>query len=367
MANLLQSSQTQATSAPGYYNDYLSSLATKGQNAVNQAQYVGAQPLQQAAFEGVQSAGTAYQPTLNAAEQTLNAATSATSPLAAASPYLSSALTNPAQEAAGYMSPYVQSVINNMSDIGQRNIMQNLAPAATAAAVGSGQYGSKRGAEVLGQTEANALRDLNANIANTLNTGYNTALQTAVQQNQVANQAGSTAANAAGTGQSNLTQAGAQQGNLAATNQQLGLADINALSTLGQQQQTIGQNAQLFPLNNLSTLSGILRGYNIPTTTTTQLTGSPLSALASLGAGTAGLFQGTGTSGTGPNLFSQITGKSTLQDFLNSLKPTVPVGSVNGNPDGLANVDTSKWTNNGDGTFTTSTGQIVDQNGNPVI
>jgi hypothetical protein len=131
-------------------------------------------------------------------------------------------------------------------------------------------------------------------------------LQAATTQNQIAGQAGSTAANAAGTGQSNLINAGAQQGNLAATNQQLGLADINALSTLGQQQQTIEQNKQLFPLNNLSTLSGMLRGYNVPTTTTTQLTGSPLSGLAAIGAGAKGLFEGTGKDGTGLSLYDQI-------------------------------------------------------------
>jgi len=306
MANLLQSSQTQSTSAPSYYTDYLSNLAGAGTSAAQNAQYVGAQPLQQAAFENVQTAGSEYKPTLQAAGNTLNAATGAASPLAAASPYLSAALTNPAETASTYMSPYIRSVIENLSDVGQRNIQQNLAPQATAASVGSGQFGSKRGAEVLGQTEANAMRDINNNISNTLNTGYNTSLQAAINQNQIANQAGSTAATAAGTGQSNLINAGAQQGNLAATNQQLSLADINALSTLGQQQQTIEQNKQLFPLNNLSTLSGVLRGYNVPTTTTTQMTGSPLSALAAMGSGVAGLFN---TPVGGTSLYDTIANK----------------------------------------------------------
>ena len=59
---------------------------------------------------------------------------------------------------------------------------------------------------------------------------------------------------------------------------------IRDRSTLGGQQQTIAQNQQLFPLTNLSTLSGLLRGYNVPTTTTTTAQGSPLSALGTLGA-----------------------------------------------------------------------------------
>jgi hypothetical protein len=358
MANLLQSSQTQATAAPSYYTDYLSNLAGAGTNAAQNAQYVGAQPLQEQAFQDVNQAATAYQPQLAAAGNTLNAATSTTSPLAAASSYLNTALSNPAEQAQSYMSPYIQSVISNLSDIGQRNIQQNLAPQATAAAVGSGQFGSKRGAEVLGQTEANAMRDLNSNIASTLNTGYNTGLQAATTQNQIAGQAGSTAANAAGTGQSNLINAGAQQGNLAATNQQLGLADINALSTLGQQQQTIEQNKQLFPLNNLSTLSGMLRGYNMPTTTTTQLTGSPLSALAAIGSGTAGLFAGSGANGTGPNLLDQIKKAFGSSDTGNPISGTNPSSQT---------IDGLPMYSDGKGGFIDSNGDPFNADGTPRI
>ena len=306
MANLLQSSQTQASTAPDYYNNYLSNLANAGTSAANTAQFVGAQPLQQQAFQDVSGAASAYQPTLEQAGNTLNTATNTTSPLSSATPYLTSALSNPAQAASSYMSPYITSVVNALGDTGQRNIMQNLAPQATAGAVGSGQFGSKRGAEVLGQTISNADRDILNAQSQALNTGYNTALNTATTQNQIAGQAGATAANAAGTGQANLIQAGNAQSNLAGQNQALGLADINALSTLGGQQQTIAQNQQLFPLTNLSTLSGILRGYNVPTTTTTQATGSPLSALAAMGAGAAGLFSGSGANGTGPSLYSNI-------------------------------------------------------------
>ena len=96
-------------------------------------------------------------------------------------------------------------------------------------------------------------------------------------------------------------------GALAQAGQGMSLADINALATMGGQQQTIAQNEQLFPLSNLSTLSGMLRGYNIPTSTKTTATGSPLSGLASIGAGTAGLFQGTGKDNSGPSLFNQLT------------------------------------------------------------
>jgi hypothetical protein len=287
MANLLQSSQTQATTAPDYYTNYLSNIATQGAAAVDPktgAQFVGPTDLQNLAFNNVEKAATGYQPELINAENTLNSVGTSASPLASANPYLTSASASPAMEAAQYMNPYTSSVANQLSNIGQRNIQQNLAPSATASAVGTGQYGSQRGAQVLGQVTSNAENDLNNQIGQLLNSGYNTALTTAEQQNQLQGQLGSTAANASSQGQQNLTNLGAQQSALSAQNQALGLGAINAVSTLGGQQQTIKQNQQLFPLTNLSTLSGLLRGYNVPTTTSTTAQGSPLSALSTLGA-----------------------------------------------------------------------------------
>jgi len=46
----------------------------------------------------------------------------------------------------------------------------------------------------------------------------------------------------------------------------------------------------LFPLTNLSTLSSMLRGYSVPTSTTTTAQASPLSALGGLLTGSAGFF-----------------------------------------------------------------------------
>jgi hypothetical protein len=309
MANLLQSSQTQATQAPSYYTDYLSNIASKGAAAVDPAtgaQYVGAQPLQETAFGNVEESAGAYKPTLTSAGTTLGSAVDATSPLSAATSYLTAAGTDPSKAATGYMSPYTTGVVNQIGNLGQRNIMQNLAPQATAGAVGSGQFGSKRGAEVLGQTIQNANRDILGQQTSAMDKAYQNAMDAALKQNQLQAQVGQTAGTLASQGTQNLINAGAQQGQLASTEQGLNLAEINALATLGEQQRTLKQNEQLFPLSNLSTLSGMLRGYNVPTTTKTTAETSPLSALASIGAGAAGLFSGTGAGGTGPSLFDNI-------------------------------------------------------------
>ena len=219
MANLLQSSQTQTTTAPDYYTKYLGDIASKGADAVNNAQFVGPTDLQTQAFNQVDQASSSYQPLLDTAGSTLTNVSSSTSPLSAATGYLNKAGMSPAELAQTYMSPYISSVINNISDIGQRNIRANLAPSATASAVGSGQFGSQRGVQALGQVMANANQDLNSTIAQALNSGYNTALTTAEQQNALNERLASTASNAASQGQINMTNLGKTQADLASQKQ----------------------------------------------------------------------------------------------------------------------------------------------------
>ncbi len=343
MANMLQSSQTQATQAPSFYTDYLSGLATQGKEAQQAAQFVGAQPLQTKAFEKVcQNFGAGQQANLTgqgflgqAAGQNivgantpyLEAATTA-SPLCAARPLICQSRGLDIGNLAGdYMSPYVRNAVQAMSDIGQRNIRQNLSPAATAAAVGSGQFGSQRGAQVLGQIQSQAQQDLNAQISNMLNTGYGQALQAATAkqgalsnlaqttagaqqaQNQANIQAAQAATDAASRQAQSLYQSGIGMGQLGQQAAGMNLACINALATLGGQQQTIGQNEQLFPLTTLSSLAGLLQGYNIPTSTKTTLCMSPLSGVAAVGTGLGGLLQ---TDKEGKNLLCAITGSKTF-------------------------------------------------------
>jgi hypothetical protein len=323
MANMLQSSQNKETTAPSYYTDYLSNLATAGKTAACGAEYVGAQPLQTKAFQAVCQNFGAQMPAIatgqgyvgqaagqnvtGAAAPFLQAGTNA-SPLCAAKPLIcQSANLNISCLASQYMSPYIQTAVQGMSDIAQRNIRNNLSPAATAAAVGSGQYGSQRGAQVLGQINAQAQQCLNAQIANMQNQGYAQALQAATAkqnalgqlagttanaqqaQNQAQLTAGQTAAQAAANQGQLLNIAGQNMGNLAQTGAGMNLACINALSTLGGQQQTIGQNEENFPLTKLASLGSLLQGYSIPVGTKTTLCMSPLSGLAAVGSGALGM------------------------------------------------------------------------------
>jgi hypothetical protein len=69
------------------------------------------------------------------------------------------------------------------------------------------------------------------------------------------------------------------------------MGDVNALATLGAQQQQIDQGQSLFPLQVASNAAGILRGYTVPTSVNSTYTGpipgaysaSPLAQIAGIG------------------------------------------------------------------------------------
>ena len=284
MADLFQGSalpnvsttQTQQTTAPDYYNNYLSNLASQGQTAAQNAQYVGPTGLQNQAFSQVAQNVGNYQPYLNQAASLTGQA--------AQGPDVNQ-----------FMNPYTQDVVNQIGVLGQRNIQENLAPQATAGAVGTGQFGSQRGAQVLGNTLRDAATNITAQQQQALQQGYTQALQAAQNQQQLGLSAGS------------------QLANLAGQQQNLGLQDVNALSTLGAQQQQIAQNQQLFPLQNLTTESNIMKGLTVPTSVSSQYSGpmpgayqaSPLQQIAGLGSTLQGLY--SNPSGSNSSLISQLT------------------------------------------------------------
>jgi hypothetical protein len=229
----IRTTQASTTTAPSWYTNYLSNLASQGASAGQQAQFAGPTALQNQAFNAVGQNVGSYQPSLNAA-------TSLAQGLAG---------TNVAQNVSQYMTPYTQNVVDALGQLGRRNIEQVLAPQATAGAVGSGQFGSKRGAEVLGRTINEGLQNIGAQQSQALQTGYGQALGAAQQDY----------AQKLATSQ--------QLGNLASQRQAMGMADVNALSTLGGQQQQINQAEQMFPLQTLTAQSALLRGFNVPTST----------------------------------------------------------------------------------------------------
>lgn len=349
MSDLTQSSATTATTAPSYYTDYLSNLASKGTAAGAGVSPAAWDPtaLQSQAFTNVAANVGNYQPGLAAAGETFGQAKgtdisgaaqpfltagTTTSGLSQANPYLQQGASSSADLVGGYMNPYTQSVVDQIRMANQQNIAQNLSPAITSGAVGGGQFGSKRGAEALALGISNANLGALGQQTQALQTGYADALKAAQQQRANQLTAGQTAGTLQNQANINQVQAGqvagnvaAQQGqlyrdvgtaeaNLAAQQQKQGLADVEALANVGGQQQTIAQNRQLMPLDVLGKQASIMSGAQLPMTTTSTMTGSPLSMIAGLG----GIAKGAFT----PN----SSGTSLAGDALSWLKGLVPAG-----------------------------------------
>jgi hypothetical protein len=293
MADLTQSSATTATTTPGYYSDYISNLAKQGTQygvgGPNAPTYVGAQPLQTQAFETAQANVGNYQPGLTAAGGLLGQG-AGVDITGAANPYLQSGTSSSADLVGGYMNPYVSNVVDQIRQANQQNIAQNLSPGITAGAVGSGQFGSQRGANALALGISNADIGALAQQAAALQSGYSDALKAAQAQRAAQVSAGQIAGNMATQEAQKFRDLAAQRMNLAGQQQTAGIADVNQLATMGAQQQQIAQNKELFPLDVLSKQAGVLSGAQIPTTQTSTMTGSPLSMIAGLGSTAAGLF-----------------------------------------------------------------------------
>jgi len=313
MASLFQGSampdvnttQTSATTAPDWYNNFLSGLSTSGQNAVTAGGVAGPSPLQQAAYTGAPSAINAGQPSMTAAQ---NAA------MGVAGTPTSSLMSQ-------YENPYQAGVVNEINRLGQQQFQETLAPGAVSGAVGSGQFGSRRGMEVYGDVA----RDVNKNIlglqTSALQSGYDKALAAAQQQQKLGLDTATTLGNIGGQ---QYTQ---------------GVGGINVLSGLGAQQQATEQARLNYPMTAATQQAALLKGYTVPTSITQKYTGpmpgayntSPLAQVAGLTTGAASLF---GTKDMSPlqGIMAQI-GKDFMGRNVDSMGKVIAAGLPNSNVD----------------------------------
>jgi hypothetical protein len=171
-----------------------------------------------------------------------------------------------------------------MGRLQQRNIQENVLPNLGAAAVGTGQFGSRRQSQITGQALRDMQSDLLGKQMGALQSGYT--------------QAGTMA-------QNDLTralQAGQAFGNLGTQQQGLGLGGLKALSDYGSQQQAQGQKLLDYPMAQTQAFAKLLQGYQMPTGEIKQSVGpvpgaysnSPLSQIATLLSG-LGAFLNTPT------------------------------------------------------------------------
>jgi hypothetical protein len=274
---------SQVTQAPDYYTNYLSNLAQAGTTATGMdpsKMVAGFSNLQQQGFGMVPGAATAYQPQLTAAGQTAATAAGGITPGAIQS----------------LMNPYTQSVVDEMARLSNQNVQRNVLPGLKAAFGSTGGFGSKRFADVSGQTLADIQSGLTGKQSEALRAGYSDALTAALSEQQLRNAVAQT------------------QGALAGKEQELGLAGARGLLDAGALQQAYDQARIEAPLKQATNAAALLRGYNIPTTVNQRYTGpmpgayssSPLQTIVGLGS----LFA---SSGSGKSAASGVA------DFLSGL------------------------------------------------
>ena len=276
MANLFQgdplpavtkTTETQQT-APEFYTNYLQDIANLGQNAVQQGGVAGFSPLQQQAFQMAPDVAFAGQGSLGAASNLLGQAGSTTVP----------------DVIGDYMNPYTSSVVDEMGRLQNRNIQENVMPALGGAAIGSGQFGSRRQQQITGNTLRDMQADLTGRQGQFLQKGYTDA----------GTQAQADLERAMRSGQA-FTTLGQEQ-------QQLGTGGLKTMFDFGTAQQKQGQALLDNPMEQAQRFAKLMQGYQQPLGETKQVTGpdagsysaSPLSQIAGLGTMFASLFPNTG-------------------------------------------------------------------------
>lgn len=256
----------QQQTAPEFYTNYLQDIANLGQNAVTQGGVAGFSPLQQQALSMAPNVAFSGAGSLGAASQLLGEAGATTVP----------------DVISDYMNPYTSRVVDEMGRLQQRNIRENVLPNLAGAAVGTGQFGSRRQAQVTGQT----LRDLQSDLAGkqlgALQQGYSEAGKFAQSDLERALNAGRS-----------FTTLGQEQ-------QNLGTGGLKTLFDYGGQEQALGQRMLDYPMAQTQAFAKLLQNYQIPLGRVDQETGSqgyansPLSEIAGLMSGLGALFKKSG-------------------------------------------------------------------------
>lgn len=211
-----------------------------------------------------------------------------------------------------YMSPYTDSVVNEIGRLGNQNLQENILPSVQNSFLGAGQFGSTRNADILGRAVRDAQTNITGQQSQALQSGYGTAANIfgtdanrAQQQQQLQSttalnagqlgantaltggqaigstgiNAGQLANSAAGIGVNADSTQAAQLGALASMRQTLGTNDANSLLGVGNQQQQLTQqglntsyqdflNQRDWDKNNLSYLNSVVKGVPNNTTST---------------------------------------------------------------------------------------------------
>jgi hypothetical protein len=310
VAPSVDTTKTSTTTAPTAYTNYLSNLAQAGTSALGVPPEQLVSPLtamQQQGYAAVPTAAESYKPQLTAAQQTAGGVAAGITP----------------EKINQFMNPYTENVVDEMGRLQQQNIQRNVMPQLKAGFVGSGGLGSQRYANATGQTMADMQSNLTGQQYGALSSGFQNAIQNAINEGQM------------------QTQAGQLQGQLAGKEQEYGLTGAGAMTKAGAEQQAFEQAKIDAPLKQASNAAALMRGYQVPTSVTETFRGpiagvygtSPLAQIAGLGTLLGSAFNTPSGGGT-------PYGQKALDYVLDMFKPS-PLGPQTG--EGLPNAGTGSW------------------------
>jgi hypothetical protein len=191
------------------------------------------------------------------------------SPLAAAQPYLQQAAQTFPGAVEQYMSPYTKNVVNQIADVGVRQLQEKFLPAIGEEFIRAGQFGGSR----MGEFGARALRDVQEGVlaeqAKALQAGYGQAADIFGQDVARQAQLAGTAGQLGGAQQRALLEAGQTTG-------QLSTSDLQRLLQSGVSIADIGQTYGALTAQDASKLANIGQ-------ITGQLTGQDAARLVDIG------------------------------------------------------------------------------------
>jgi len=232
--------EKQAT-APQFYTDYLQNITNMGQNAIQEGGVAGLGGLTQTAMNMAPSVAFAGANTIGTGADMVTQAGQTSAP----------------DIIQNYMSPFTSNVVDEMGRLTNRGINENVLPGLEAGAIGSGNFGSRRGAVATGQTLRDVQSDLLGRQYGALNTGYQNAMTSA--QNDLTRQVN--AGNALGT--------------LGLDQQTIGQGGLKTLTSLGDKQQTQKQSELDKPMLDAQNYAKLLQSYGayVPTGSVSSETG----------------------------------------------------------------------------------------------
>jgi hypothetical protein len=225
------------TKGPDWYNDYLKSLASAGTGAMAKTgdQLVAPMStLQSGVLEQAKAPGalSGYTTELDKAKDSADLAAQGITP----------------ELIQQYMNPYTASVNDEMARLQQQNIQQNLLPTLKGAFTATGGAGSSRMMGALGQMGAEQQANLLGAQTKSLQSGYDSALQAALNQAKLYGSAAET------------------QRGLATTEQEQLLKDLSSRYELGGKEQAFDQSKILAPLAAAKSSADVFANVKVPST-----------------------------------------------------------------------------------------------------